>query len=66
MRRREKKKATSQHQLERAIKGMTQLVDSTGSFHQSLSSNLPPAEGGMIALINPSPLDFRSLQEKRR
>jgi hypothetical protein len=38
-----------------AIEGMTQLVDSTGSFHRSLVSNLPPAEGGIIALINPSP-----------
>mmetsp|Transcript_22550 Transcript_22550/g.32283 ORF Transcript_22550/g.32283 Transcript_22550/m.32283 type:complete len:575 (+) Transcript_22550:32-1756(+) len=36
-----------------AIEGMTPLIDSTGSFHRSGVASLP-AEGGIIALINPS------------
>ncbi len=38
------------------VEGMSQLVDSTGSLHRSLVANLPSSQGGIIALINPSPM----------
>lgn len=45
------------------VEGMTPLVDSTGSLHRSAVATLPSSQGGIIALINPSPM-FAYIREQ--